>query len=72
MHEDLEPIFGADIHPGAARALADLHNRLRTRALEMLADPSTDKESREWAKKWVTSKPASGTLGATEQDYERR
>ena len=60
--DDLEPTFGADIHPGAARALSDLHNRLRTRALEMLADPSTDKDSLEWAKKWVTVKPVCGTL----------
>lgn len=62
----LELTFGRDMHPAAAAAIADLHERLRGVAEALLKDPKwvrqADPETLAWAAKWASIKPLGRAL----------
>jgi hypothetical protein len=65
---DLEPVFGADIHPSAARVLADMHERCRLHAKKLMKDERWVKgataEALEWAASWASARPVDVTEAA--------
>ena len=67
---DLEPVFGADMHPTPARILEEQHELFRIRADSLLKDKrwvrEADAETLAWAKKWAAIKPLGRPLGTGE------
>lgn len=62
----LEPVFGADMHPAASRALEEQHELFRIRADALLKNKrwvrEADPETLAWAAKWASIKPLGRAL----------
>jgi len=67
---DLEPVFGADSHPAAKRAIEERNELFRIRAATLLKDRawvrSAAPDALEWAMTWASVKPLARALGTGE------
>lgn len=64
--DTLDPVFGADMHPEAAKALEEQHELFRIRASTLMQDAkwvrNADPETLAWAIKWASIKPLGRAL----------